>query len=468
MAQKRLSFKTRNTTPLVLAIVLIAILLVMAVVVASFALSLLRSSLSKPGIAPGMPSSTEPSENVKYEFGAVLPSWTGTERINVLLLGIDERAQETGPFRTDTMMLLTLDPVAKRGGALSIPRDLWVPIPGYNEGRINTAHFLGDLYDHPGGGPALARETVEYNLGVPINYYVRVNFQGFVNIVNLIGGVDIYVEETINDPTYPNSGYGYEPLYIEAGWHHFDGEMALKYARTRHGSSDFDRARRQQQVMMAMLERVTSLELLPQLANNLPQLYETVQSSVQTDLALDQMLAIGNVAMGVDRANIRFGVIDQTCTQPWVTPDGAQVLVPLRERMREVRGYVFFEDQPTPVPQQAVTTQPAEAAPTFAVATATPEAATVAVMNGTTRAGFAGITAEYLKVNGINVAAVDNAERQDYATTVIILNRDRPTTGTKIVNLMNLSNAALVHGTDANAAYDVVIVIGSDYVGPPQ
>ncbi|MBN2003297.1 MAG: LCP family protein [Anaerolineae bacterium] len=459
--------KTRNSTPLVLALVLIAILLVMVVVVASFALSLLRSSLTKPGIVPGMPSSTEPSENVKYEFGSVLPDWTGTERVNVLVLGIDERSQETGPFRTDTMMLITLDPVAKRGGALSIPRDLWVPIPGYKEGRINTAHFLGDLYDHPGNGPALAVETVEYNLGVPIDYYVRVNFQGFVNILNLIGGVDIYVENTINDPTYPNSGYGYEPLYIEAGWHHFDGEMALKYARTRHGSSDFDRARRQQQVMMAVLERVTSLELLPQLAGNLPQLYETVQSSVQTDLALDQMLALGNTAMKVDRADIRFGVIDQTCTQPWVTPDGAQVLVPLRDRMREVRSYVFFEDQPTPVPQQSTSGQ-SGAVPTLAPATATPEAATVAVMNGTTRAGFAGITAEYLKGNGINVVAVDNADRQDYATTVVILNRDKPATGTKIVQLLNIPVAALVHGTDANAAYDVVIVLGSDYAGPPQ
>jgi LCP family protein required for cell wall assembly len=442
--------------------VLVVIFLIVAVVAVLFLMSWVRGTLAHPGVVPGLPSSTGPSENVKYEFGQLLPSWTGKNRVTVLVLGIDERAQESGPWRTDTMMLLTLEPVTRQAGVLSIPRDLWVPIPGYNDGRINTAHFLGDLYGHEGGGPALARETVEYNVGVPIDYYVRLNFQGFVTIVDLIGGVDIYVENPISDPNYPDYHYGYDPLYIDAGWHHFDGEMTLKYARTRHGSSDFDRAHRQQQVMAAILERITSLDLLPELARNAPQIYKTIEASVQTDLALDQILALANLATKVDRSQIRFGVIDQTCTQPWVTPDGGQVLVPLRDRMREVRDYVFAADQPTPVPDQTAD-QPAPVGPT-----ATPETATVSVFNGTTRAGLAGSTADYLKAHGIGVLDVGNAERQDYATSLVIMNRDRPMTASQIVSLLQIPASAIVHGTDPNAAYDVVVILGTDYAGPPQ
>ncbi len=462
---KKGSLTRRSSTPTLIVIFLVTMLIVIGVGAAYFMLTWVRGTLANPGIFPGMPNSNRPSENVKYEFGAILPTWTGKKRVTVLLLGIDERAQESGPFRTDTMMMLTLDPVAKHGGVLSLPRDLWVPIPGYNDGRINTAHFLGDLYGYPGGGPALARETVEYNLGVPIDYYVRVNFEGFVTLVNLIGGVDIYVEKVIHDPTYPDYHYGYDPLHIEPGWHHFDGEMALKYARTRHGSSDFDRARRQQQVMLAILERVTNLNLLPDLARNAPKLYETIQASVQTDLALDQMMALANVALQVDRAQIRFGVIDQTCTQAWVTPEGAQVLIPLREQMRKVRDYVFFADQPTPVPQQN-TAQPSAPTPTVAAVTATPEIASVAVFNGTTRAGLAGSTAEFLRANGLNVVTVGNADRQNYTTSMIILNRDKATTAAQIATLLQLPTSIIVHGTDPNAAQDIVVILGADYTLP--
>jgi LCP family protein required for cell wall assembly len=201
-----------------------------------------------------------------------LMDWDGTDRITVLVLGIDERAQEEADFwRTDTIMLGTLDPVTMKAGVLSIPRDLWVHIPGYTENRINTAHALGDAYDHPGGGPALVVQTIEYNLGIEIDYYVRFNFQAFVELVDRIGGIEIEVPEDINDPCYPTPDYGCEELHIAAGPQHFFGEMALKYARVRYSEGgDFDRARRQQQVVLAIFERVTQLNLLPQLATQAP------------------------------------------------------------------------------------------------------------------------------------------------------------------------------------------------------
>jgi len=448
--------KRKNTAPALITGMLVIIFLVIVGGIAVSAISWVRGMLARPGIASGLPSSNSPSENVDYKFGQVLPAWTGTKRVSVLLLGIDERPDETGPSRTDTMMVLTLDPVTKMAGVLSIPRDLWVPIPGYNEERINAAHRLGELYDHPGGGMALARETVEYNLGVPIDYHVRLNFQAFVSMVDMIGGVDIYVERDINDPTYPDHAYGYDPLYIEAGWHHFDGEMALKYARTRHDSSDFDRARRQQQVMSAILEKVTSIELLPDLAKQAPEIYKMLEMYVQTDMALDQILALANLATQVDRSTIRFGVIDQTCTQQWITPNGAQVLIPLRDRMREVRDYVFAVDIPTPAPGQAAGITP------------TPEVATISVLNGTTRAGLAGTTSDYLKAQGLDVANVGNADRQDYGQSLVVMNRDKQVTAARIVSLLQLPATAVIRGSDPNATHDVVVVLGADYTGPPQ
>lgn len=459
MTKKRTS-RSRSVLPVLMTALLIVMLLAIGVGVASFALSWLRGSLTTPGsIVPGLPSNTQPSENVKYEFGAVLPTWTGKDRITLLLLGIDERSQETGPFRTDTMMVLTLDPVTQQGGVLSIPRDLWVPIPGYQDGRINTAHFLGDLYGYTGGGPALAEETVEYNLGIQVDYYVRVNFQGFVTLVNAVGGINIYVEAPISDPTYPDYNYGYEPLSIDAGWQHFDGEMALKYARTRHGSSDFDRARRQQQVMLAVLNQVIDLNMAPTLARNASELYKTLQASVQTNLALDQILALANLVQEVDRSQIRFGVIDSTCTQPWVTPEGWQVLVPLRDQMRTVRDYVFFTDQPQATGSVDEAGQP--------LPTATPEIATISVLNGTAQAGLAGGTGDYLSANGLMVANVGNAEGANYAKSLIIMNRDKSATANRIATLLGMTSAAIVHGTDANAAHDIVVILGADYAGPP-
>jgi LCP family protein required for cell wall assembly len=461
MVKTRNSTKNGRSAPFLATALILLLFLAVGVLVVAAGLQYLRGSLSVPGILPRLPGrGHEQSENIDYQFGQLLPIWTGTERITVLLMGVDERSQENGPWRTDTLMLLTLDPISKQAGVLSIPRDLWVPIPGYADGRINTAHFLGELYGHAEGGPGLARETVEYNLGVQINYYVRINFATFVTLVDLIGGVDIYVEETINDPLYPDYNYGYDPLYIEAGWHHFNGELTLKYARTRHNSNDFDRSRRQQQVISAIFERVTSLELIPDLAKNASDIYKIIDTGVDTDLALDQILALANLASTIDRSTIRFGVIDEQATQSWVTPDGAQVLIPLREEMRTVRDYIFAVDT-------QLSGESGEGENNL-LPTPTLETATIAVLNGTTRNGLAGETADFLKSNGFDIVNIANADRQDYSSTLIVVNRDKPATISRLLKQLNLSSTAVIHGTDANTAQDITIVLGADYVSPVQ
>lgn len=411
-----------------------------------------RSEVAGSDILPDFTiqeTQNEGVSNVERVEGETLPVWTGTDRVTVLILGIDERAQTEDFWRTDTMILATLDPVTKEAGVLSIPRDLWVPIPGYTENRINTAHAVGDAYDHPGGGPALSVETVEYNLGVEIDYYGRINFQAFIDLVDLIGGIDIEVPDTIDDPCYPTPDYGCERLRIEAGSHHFYGEMALKYARVRHTSGgDFDRARRQQQVIQAILEQVTDVGALPQMASRAPEIWSSIEGSVKVDpdLQLDEIIALANLATQVDPDDIRFRVIDETCTLPKTTPDEMQILIPLRDKIREVRDEVFGLRVSNGDLQ-----------------TVEEENATISVLNGTLTPGLAYATQEYMEANGLPIQSYANADRQDYDTSLIILNRAKPVTAEQILRLLELPPSSVVNGENPTADFDVVVILGADY-----
>ena len=234
--------KPRNPNRIiVIAAIILAAITIPAVGFVAF--TALGSIFGRP--AASAPAGATPSPAGSLSLSQ-LSAWRGTDRINVLVLGIDQRPKEDpNVARSDTMILLTLDPVAKTAGMLSIPRDLYVPLPNRNtQDRINVAHALG--------GPKYAMQTVEYNFGVPVQYYVRFNFNAVIKIVDLLGGIDVYNEEDINDLSYPDFFFGYDPFNLKAAWQHLDGAMALKYARTRHGSSDFFRMRRQQQVVFAL------------------------------------------------------------------------------------------------------------------------------------------------------------------------------------------------------------------------
>lgn len=397
------------------------------------------------------PAVTAPvTDPVTGEPAVVIPDWQGVERVNLLLLGIDEREQEFGPWRTDTMMVITIDPASKTAGMLSIPRDLWVPIPGFDtDGKINTAHFIGDLEEYPGGGPGLAMATVQYNLGIPLQYYVRVNFTGFEKLIDLIGGVEICVPETIDDPEYPDSGYGYEPLHIEAGCQVMDGRLALKYARTRHsGMGDFDRAKRQQQVLLAVRDKVVQGDLLPTLVGQAGLLLDTLKDSVQTNLSLDQLIQLAKLATELDPAAIQQAVIDENMVVGYMAPtDPPQaVLVPLRDEIRQLRER-FFSLTP------GSTTQPS----------GTPAPARVRVENGTLTNGLAAQTAERLTALGYQVVEFTSADRFDYAQSRIFSDNARSDTAGQIALALGLPVTAVVTSTASIPAYDIKIVLGADY-----
>ncbi len=266
------------------------------------------------------------------------PDWSQKERVNILLLGVDELPKQEGPWRSDTMIVVTVDPKTLTAGMLSIPRDLYVEIPGYGEQRINMAHFWGDAYAYPGEGPGLAIKTVEYNFGIPIHYYIRVNYQGFREIINYLGGITIDVPEEIWDYRYPDGNYGYMTIHISAGEQVMNGRTALQYVRTRHAGSDFDRLRRQQQVLIAVRDRALSLDLIPKI----PTLASTMGHTVKTNLQLGEVIALAQIAAHIGAEDIRFAVIDETMTVPIVLEHGADVLFPEREKIRQVVDEIFF------------------------------------------------------------------------------------------------------------------------------
>jgi LCP family protein required for cell wall assembly len=175
-------------------------------------------------------------------------------------------------------------------------------------------------------GAALAMETVSYNLNIPIDHYILVDFGAFIRIIDILGGIDIEVPYDINDPEYPDMNYGYDPFYLSAGLQHLDGTTALKYARTRHQDSDFQRAARQQQVLMAVRNKALSLGLTD-MVRRAPDLYRQIEEGIRTDLGLDDMVRLAMTVNDVPKENIRSAVLDGNYVTSYRAPNGAAVLL---------------------------------------------------------------------------------------------------------------------------------------------
>ena len=220
------------------------------------------------------------------------PSWDGGSRINILFVGLrgGDPLEPDCPFCTDTLILLTVDPVTKTAGMLSIPRDMWVNIPGFGYSRINTAWSLGRGSKLPGGGPALTMKTVSHFIGVPVDYYVQVDFDTFVDVIDLIGGVDIHNDENIVlDPVAHGKDFPKVRLTC-CGIRHLNGRTALAYARCRkegQGCKDGDvgRAKRQQKVIFGVREKVLDPANFPTLFAQAPTLYETFSAGIHTNMS---------------------------------------------------------------------------------------------------------------------------------------------------------------------------------------
>ena len=249
-------------------------------------------------------------------------------RINLLLLGIDRRGGTGWAYRTDTIMVVTLDPDSRAAGILSIPRDLQLAIPGIGQDRINTANVYGYLQDNPGGGPALLEATIEADFGIPIDGYLMVDFRAFVEIVDTLGGFDVVVPKSLHDTRYPDPRPGdphaFKTIRFEPGLQHMDGRRALEYARSRMSTSDFDRAKRQQLVLLAIRERALSLSAIPRW----PMLAVTGADAIKTDMGLEELFALAVFAAQIDMSVLELVVLEHPLVFSHRRADGAAVQLP--------------------------------------------------------------------------------------------------------------------------------------------
>ncbi|HUS70899.1 MAG TPA: LCP family protein, partial [Anaerolineae bacterium] len=280
-------------------------------------------------------------EDVPGEQAAEL-SVQGNPRVNVLLVGLDQRWEvQHRSFRTDTMMIASLHADTNEALLFSIPRDLYVEVPGHGKRRINIAHVLGETQNYPGGGPALLMDTIQQDFGIPLHGYVMIDFQGFRETVDLLGGVDIYVDKEIWDNHYPDDRGGEITIHIPAGQQHMDSETLLVYCRTRHGSDDFDRMTRQQKALVALGKKALSLQMLPRL----PELLQTMSHTFYTDLSLTTLIQLANMASQVDPDNIRSVVIDRSYLDPSQRQPGDEpsLLYPDWDRVHALVDEAFYD-----------------------------------------------------------------------------------------------------------------------------
>ena len=272
---------------------------------------------------------------------STLDSKTRSDRpINMLFLGYGGPGHG-GPYLTDSMLLLSIKPVSQKAVMISIPRDLVVSIPalpdnGTIPARINLAYAIGvdkqsfpnvrDSWRTPTGGGDLAAATVAEVTGLPIDYWVAVDFMAFRQVVDALGGIDVTIPEPLDDPYFPaGETAAYTHVHFDAGRQHLNGERALEYARSRQTTSDFDRSRRQRLLLLAIQQRIHGLASVPQLVG----LVSALRDNARTNLRPVELRELAHLLAGIPQDGIRqIGLDDSNVLIKHSLPDGTYVLSP--------------------------------------------------------------------------------------------------------------------------------------------
>jgi len=407
------------------------------------------SSQSSNSSALSIAQTETPTPDPNFLVNTVAPLPTidpsfanGQETINVLLIGSDLRSGAS--FRTDTMVVAILRPNEGQVSLISIPRDLWVYIPGWDNNRINTAYQHGISVGYPGGGPGLLKDTIQYNLGIRIDHTAMVDFDGFRKIVDTLGGVDIpvscpYTDWKLIDPSYnPENENNWFLYTVNPGVIHMDGDFALWYARSRQKSSDFDRGRRQQEVLRAIFTQALRAGTL----TRIPELYNDVKDSVETDLGLGDILQLALYAPKMTNADIRSYYIRPPYVTSWITSGGAYVLSPNQELLSQLLTEALSPSTRT-VQRQAVT---------------------IEVMNGTSISGYEELASTRLNYAGFETHIIPS-DRQDYAYSVLIDKSAAQdySVSDSILSVMGMLPGSLIPSPDANSSAQYLLILGYDY-----
>lgn len=446
--------------------IVLAVLLVLVVIASVFIFNLTSDFIAKatifnPGGAPvldtptadpnttALPGAPTPTTAVSLDTFTMPPAWDGKSRVNLLVMGLDSRSPDASNPLTDTMILFTLDPVANTAGMISIPRDLWVKIPGGEYNKINTAYSIGESSQLPGGGPALATRTVENLIGVPIDFYAQIDFNAFIEFIDLIKGVKIENTESVQlnivDTTFSQ--------WLEPGTYTLTGELALAYVRYRESEGgDIARSQRQQKVILAVRDRILEFDMLPTLIQNAPQLYASLSRGINSNLSLTQIIQLAiKVLTDIPRDQIAHTAIGWQHVSSGTSSAGASILRPIPSKIRELRDEVFSGgtvfDSGNIADLQEVLQQ---------------EAATVAIHNASSQQGLAERASTYLQSQGIHVTEVGNAAYS--ATSTITFYGAKPYTLRYLKEFAGITqDYNVIYAYDPAVSPQIVLVLGDDF-----
>lgn len=406
------------------------------------------SPTARPGIDPTLGASTpDPAVTHELPIPSPVPQLYLSEGIlNILLLGRDT-ARGTEAYRTDVIIIVSVNKTENTVTMLSIPRDLFVYIPGWTMNRINTAARHGEAVGYPGGGIALLEQTILYNLGIPIHGWALVDFSGFQNVVNILGDVEVAVtcqmtEWKLKDETLPltdDNAADWELHTLEPGVHKLNGYMALWYARSRKRSSDFDRSRRQHQVLRAMFNKALQLNALPKV----PELYAEYIEIVDTDMGLGDVLQFVPLAAQLNRNHIRSRFIGRNETYGYNTSQGARVLLPIPEVLAATVAEAF-ELSNSNVLERAATS--------------------VEIWNGTSNKDWATLAADNLEWSGFQPVS-GQADATTYEKTLLydFTTSAKNSMRARLQKLFRIKEAQVIAQPDPSAPYPYRLVLGRDY-----
>jgi LCP family protein required for cell wall assembly len=372
---------------------------------------------------------------------ALLPL-TNNETINLLLIGSDKRPGSS--YRTDTLVVVIIWPKQGQVSLISIPRDLWIYIPTVGMQRINTAYQSGELSGYAGGGPKLLEDTISYDLGIRIDHTAMVEFDGFRRIVDTLGGIEVpvscaYTDWRLIDPSYnPDIENNWWLFTVGPGQVHMDGDLALWYARSRSKSNDFDRGRRQQEVLRSIFTKALQTGTF----GKIPQLYNDLSSTVVTNLGLSDLLSMVPYASNFTNADIRGYYIRPPYVTSWTTPGGAAVLLPNDVALKQML-------------VEATTLSPRAAQ--F-------QTIKIEVQNGSPSETWDALAASRLNYAGYQTT-ITNADRRDYSSSVLVdyTPAQDPNQRQAIVSSLGIYNANIISLPDGNSPVQYRVILGSDY-----
>jgi LCP family protein required for cell wall assembly len=373
----------------------------------------------------------------------------GYDLMNILLMGNDGEISDDGFIRTDTMIVVSINRTTGTVSMLSLPRDLFVYIPGWTMQRLNLAYIHGEAVGWTDGGFGLLRQTIFYNLGINVHYYAMVSLEGFRAVVDAVGGVNISVDCAIQNLPLIGADVPRDAIRVNddgeyalpVGYYEMTGGEALWYARARDTNSDFDRGARQQQILRAVWRRARDNGLL----NSVPQLWNETTPYLDTNLTLEDLLPLVPLAGSLDTSRIEsFTFARLYHTTPWTPPDGSNVQLPNPEQVRELM--IDFYSPPT---ESQIAS----------------EAATVRVYNGTTIPNLDIVAADRLNWEGIAAIPMGQADSSNHSTTSVIdfTGRSKGSSLGQIVATLNIAPAGIQPQPDAAREADFEVILGASY-----